>query len=61
MFHLLKLTIMIKDFSNVNYFCPDHVVCNNCMTEMYVDYDAHVCPICGKAGCLMDVEQEVEH
>ena len=44
-----------------NYFCPDHVVCNNCMTEMYVDYDAHVCPICGKAGCLMDIEQEVEH
>ena len=52
---------MIKDFSNVNYFCPDHVVCNNCMTEMYVDYDANVCPICGKDGCLMDVEQEVKH
>lgn len=51
---------MIKDFSNVNYFCPDHVICNSCMTEMYVDYGTCVCPNCGKEGRLMDIEQEVE-
>ena len=47
---------MIKDFSNVNYFNPDHVVCCNCETEMFVDSDAYVCPCCGKEGCLMDAE-----
>ena len=51
---------MIKDFSNVNYFCPDYVVCNHCMTEMFVDHDTCVCPNCGKEGGLMDLEQEVK-
>ena len=51
---------MNKDFSKVNAN-PDHVRCNSCMAEMYVDCDTVVCPNCGKEGFLMDIEQEVEH
>lgn len=51
---------MIKDFSKANHDKPDHVVCNHCMTEMYVDYETEKCPNCGKEGYLMDLEQEVE-
>ncbi len=50
---------MIQDFSKVNSR-PDHVVCNKCGKEMYVDYDVDVCPCCGEEGYLMDIEQEVE-
>lgn len=49
---------MIKDFSNVNA-APDHVVCNLCGEEMYVDCDVDVCPCCHEEGYLMDIEQEV--
>jgi len=49
---------MTKDFSNV--IRPDHVICNNCMADMYVDYDTCTCPVCGTCGSLMDIEQEVE-
>lgn len=49
----------IIDYSKVNEK-PDHVVCNSCNTEMYVDCDAHICPHCGQDGTLMDIEQEVE-
>lgn len=51
---------MIKDYSKLKCLNPDHVVCNYCMTDMYVDYDTCVCPHCGRDGFLMDVEQDVE-
>lgn len=57
--HLLIQLIMIQDFSKVNSR-PDHVVCNKCGKEMYVDCDVNVCPCCGEEGYLMDIEQEVE-
>ena len=49
----------IKNYSSVNAR-PDHVVCNWCGEEMYVDYDTDVCPCCHEEGYLMDIEQEVE-
>ena len=49
----------MKDFSEVNSK-PDHVRCNYCMEEMLVDYDVDVCPVCGKSGYLIDIEQEVD-
>ena len=51
---------MIKDFSNVNYYRPDLVVCNSCGEKMYVDYDVDECTCCHKSGFLMDIEQEVK-
>lgn len=47
----------IIDFSNVNYFCPDLVRCSYCESEMYVDCGVSSCPVCGKDGCLMDIEE----
>lgn len=49
----------IQDFSNVNEY-PDHVVCNQCGAEMYVDCDTTECPCCHRDGYLMDIQQEVK-
>lgn len=50
----------MKDFSNENSR-PDHVICCNCGADILVDNDVCICPVCGKEGCLMDVEQEVDY
>ena len=50
----------MKDYSKFSTK-PDHVKCCNCGEEMLVDNDNTTCPICGKSGCLMDIEQEVDY
>ena len=39
------------------------VRCNWCMSEfdeskLIIKNDTEICPICGKSGCLMDLEEE---
>ena len=52
---------MIHTFRNIDYTGgSDLVKCNNCDTMMVVPSTYAVCPLCGKVGCLSDIEQDCE-
>lgn len=37
----------------------DHVICNFCGQESFVERDSDICPSCKTEGCLMDIEQDM--
>lgn len=38
----------------------DYCTCTNCGVDVFLEVGADVCPVCGKSGCLMDIEQNVD-
>lgn len=38
----------------------DFCHCNYCDTDVIVDMSSDVCPVCGRVGCLTDIEQDVD-
>ena len=37
----------------------DYCLCTSCGVEVFLEVGADTCPVCGKSGHLMDIEQNV--